>query len=374
MRVHKGRSALEDGRAAVLEASEGFPHDLDLLLVFSSTRQDAEEVAAGIRERFPGVPVAGCSTAGEHLDGVHSRDSLVLAGLEASGYAWGAATLSLDGFDQARAEDGVAALLAETSTDLEHVEPETCVCLMFIDGLRAVEESVTALIAEALGGVRLAGGSAGDDLKFAQTHVFGPDGAQTNAVTVLFARSLDGTPVRILKHQHFAQSPRPLAVTAVEGRRILEFDGYPAVEAYANALGLPPEKVDAGVAFAHPLTFLCAGELYVRSIQSVNDDGSISFYCAVEEGMVLDVAAANDMTEALEADLTSWSTQPEFVVGFNCILRALEATDRGLHDQQGQLMRQACGGSIGFDTYGEQLYGLHINQTLVAVGFGRDVA
>ena len=59
-----------------------------------------------------------------------------------------------------------------------------------------------------------------------------------------------------------------------------------------------------------------------------------------------------------------------FLFGFNCILRAIEADGAGAHEQLGQVFKQSCDNMIGFDTYGEQLDGLHMNQTLVAVAFG----
>ena len=118
------------------------------------------------------------------------------------------------------------------------------------------------------------------------------------------------------------------------------------------------------------MTFACNGELYVRSIQKVNEDGSITFYCAIEEGMVLDVGGHGDMHASLSSDLGALREElgkADFIVGFNCILRALEAKQAEAFDALGEVVGETAGAMIGFDTYGEQLNGLHINQTLVAV-------
>lgn len=372
MQVHQGRSDHGTAAEAVAQASAEIPQDVEILFVFSSTQQDPQAVAAALSKRFPGVPIAGCTTAGEHLSGTHSTGGLVLAGLRETGLAWSTVHVpELSGFSASRAPSIAQALFEGCGMDPEEMDPESAVCLLFVDGLRGMEEVLSAGLAAALQGVPLAGGSAGDDLQFTETRVYGPEGAQTNAATAVMARSVDGTAIQVIKHQHFTTTPANVVVTRAEGRRVHEFDGLPALEGYARAVGLPPEQINGDVTFLNPTTFACNGELYVRSIQAINEDGSIDFYCAVEEGMVLDIGGHAEMTAALRAGMGAWKQSPAFVLGFNCILRALEATGGGFHAEQGQALASACGAMIGFDTYGEQLNGLHINQTLVAVGFGQ---
>ena len=375
MKVYQGRSEIEDAKAAVDEASTGFPTALEMLFVFSSTKQDPAVVADALAERFPGVPLAGCTTAGEHLSGEHSTGGLVLAGVDQSGLVWGSVSIpEISAFTKEAASPAAQALLKACGMDTEEMDPESAVCMLFVDGLRGMEELLSAELAAALQGVPLVGGSAGDDLQFTQTHVYGPGGAQTNAATAVMARSVDGTPIQILKHQHFTSTPANVVVTHAEGRRVIEFDGLPALQGYARAMKRSPEEITGDITFLNPMTFACNGELYVRSIRAINDDGSIDFYCAVEEGMVLDIGGHADMTQSLSEGMSAWNEKPEFVVGFNCILRALEATGGELHEEQGEVLAASCQAMIGFDTYGEQLNGLHINQTLVAVGFGRAAA
>jgi len=374
MIVQRGRSDNPSAQAAVAACTEGWSHAPELLVAFSSTRQDAGAVQQALAEKWPGVPIVGCTTSGEHLDGEHARNSVVVAGLTDTGITWG--TARIEGISSATAAD-VERVVAEARTRMgwtdDSIDPDTHVCLLFIDGLRGVEENISAWLADALDGIPLAGGSAGDDLDFSQTLVYDEHGAWTDAATLLFARSESAGPIRVLKHQHFVTTPASLVVTATDGRTVHEFDGFPALDAYARTLGLTPEQVTGDVTFLNPVVFACNGELYVRSIQSINDDGSITFYCAVEEGMVLEIGGHEDMATALSADVEALDAA-EFVVGFNCILRALEATGSDQHSALGKVLNQRCKHMIGFDTYGEQLNGLHINQTLVAVAFGTNQA
>jgi hypothetical protein len=120
----------------------------------------------------------------------------------------------------------------------------------------------------------------------------------------------------------------------------------------------------------HPVTFSCNNEIYVRSIQRIEDDGSIVFYCGVEEGMVLDLGGHHPMRDSLDGDLARLRQEmgkADLLIACNCILRALEAEQTQQHETLGEVLSQASGAYIGFDTYGEQLNGLHINQTLVAL-------
>jgi hypothetical protein len=113
------------------------------------------------------------------------------------------------------------------------------------------------------------------------------------------------------------------------------------------------------------------GANYVRSIQKANPDGSLTFYCAIEEGLVLRVARGVDLVEDLDRALAGIRTEigrPQLVVGFDCILRKLEIASRGDVDRVDALFRENNG--IGFNTYGEQYCGVHVNQTLTGIAIG----
>ena len=59
-----------------------------LILVFASTKQDPAAIAAELGRRFPGVPMAGCSTTGEMSDGHHSRGSVVATAVVSPEVRW----------------------------------------------------------------------------------------------------------------------------------------------------------------------------------------------------------------------------------------------------------------------------------------------
>lgn len=370
MKVHQGRSFACTTEDAVGEAVGDWPEaDLELLIVFCSSKQDAGGVAADLAKRFPGVPMAGCTTAGEHLSGQHSNGSLVVVGITDSGIRWATTVAKrITAFDADAAKAAVSGLFAALEIDTETFDPSELFCLNFIDGLTLAEEGVATLMADALEGVQFLGGSAGDDLQFKQTEVIHDGGAYSDAAVFVLGHSK--RPFKIIKHQHFTTTDRSLVITKADPakRVVYEIDGYPAAEAYARALGIERSALTGEVAFLKPITFQCNNEVWVRSVQAINDDDSIAFYCAIEEGMVLDVGAHEDMEGALAREFDSLENV-DFVIAFNCILRALEATGGEKHEALGKIFDAHSCASIGFDTYGEQLGGLHINQTLVAIAF-----
>src|SRR5204863_1716061 len=116
---------------------------------------------------------------------------------------------------------------------------------------------------------------------------------------------------------------------------------------------------------------LIDGNNYVRSIQKVNPDDSVTFFCAIEEGLVLRVARGIDLVENLEQTFSEVRAEigpPQLVLGWDCILRRLEIVHDHLQDRIANILRD--NNTVGFNTYGEQFRGVHVNQTLSGVAIG----
>jgi len=372
MEVLEGSSLATDADHAVAEAVGAWPPASapDLILVFSSPVRPAATVARALAARFPAAQVVGCTTAGEHLSGAHSNGGLVVTGIASPKLRWSTALIEdLATVDEAGVRAVVDGLFARLGVDRASFDPRRYFCLFFVDGLSGAEERVTPLVADALDGISLIGGSAGDDLAFRHTEVICGDRAVGGAAVLALCET--ALAFQIIKHQHFVTTARSLAITKadVAGRRVYEIDGQPAAVAYARALGVPRDQLSDALTFENPLAFQFQHQLYVRSIQKIHDDHSISFYCAIEEGMVVDIGGHEELVPALAAELSNAAGARPFdlVIGSNCILRALETDGRKAHGEVGGLFQKFSKHMIGFDTYGEQLDGLHINQTLVAL-------
>ncbi len=374
MKFHQGRSFATDSETALVELTADWPEHArpDVVFVFASTSQDPQAIAAGLQARHPGALVVGCTTSGEYLDGQYSSGSVVATALTTPRVRWSARPIErLSAFETGTAQRVVDDLFAELDVDRETFNPDHYFSILFADGLQNREEELTAALADALEGVVLAGGSAGDDRRFEQTKVILGDRAEVDQAVLILAEA--DAAFRAIKHQHFETSDQPLAVTKVaddDPRHVLEIDGRPAVEAYADALGIATDQVDDEVASLHPLTFSCMGSVNVRSPLQIEADGSMRLGASIETGMVVDIGRHRPMVASLAEELKALTDElgdDTFLLANNCVFRSLEAKATGHEGELGRLIGAATAASVGFDTYGEQFNGLHVNQTLVAL-------
>jgi hypothetical protein len=243
---------------------------------------------------------------------------------------------------------------------------------MLIDGLSVREEAVTRAVQSGLGAIPLVGGSAGDGESFGRTYVYADGEFRTDtAVLALFTTPV---PFRTFKTQHFVPTDQRAVVTAAdsERRRVIEIDGWPAVEQFARLVGATVDGLDSSRFAAHPMVVLIDGANYVRAIQTANADGSLTLFCAIEEGVVLRVARGVNLVEDLKrmfADLRAQIGEPELVIGCDCVLRKLEMVQRGFGGDVETVFRQNQ--VTGFNSYGEQYGGVHVNQTFTGIAIAQ---
>ena len=370
--IRIAQSCARDAREAVAELHEGITQPgMSLVLFFCSSHYDREALAAEIARRFAGVPVVGCTTAGE-IGPAGCRDHS-LTGVSFAGEVCTAVVGRLGDLGRFRSSDGVAFAreLRRRLGDLAQRGGQGTFAFLLVDGLFGHEEQVAHALQQGLGDIPLVGGSAGDSLSFESTFVYW-DGRFTTdtAVLVLAATPL---PLTEFKTQHFVPTDERLVVTDADPdqRLVREINGMPAAAEYARLLGLDPAQLGPTRFAASPVVVLIDGADYVRSIQRVEPGGGLKFYCAIERGVVLRVARGVDLVDNLEAALARVRSQigpPQLVLAFDCILRKLEIDESGLKDAVSEVLRR--NNVVGFNTYGEQFCGVHVNQTLTAIAFG----
>ena len=247
--------------------------------------------------------------------------------------------------------------------------------LMLIDGLSNSEETLVASVHWALDDVQLIGGSAGDALAFQRTALIHQGRVVHDAAVVMLVET--DVPFRVFKTQNFTPTPVKLVVTAADTERriVYELNAEPASREYASAIGLLPDDLGPFSFASHPLVVKVGGDYYCRSIRNMNEDGSLTFFCAIDEGLVFTVAEPQDMLKATAAVLDDISESLggiDMVLGFDCILRRLDAENRQTRHLMEELYRKhkIC----GFHTYGEQFNAMHLNQTLTGIAFGSRIA
>ncbi|MEZ4361838.1 MAG: FIST N-terminal domain-containing protein [Kofleriaceae bacterium] len=372
--IKRGASTADDPRVAARELYDAIHQPGAALTIFyCASSYDLGQLGEALSELFgPDPSVIGCTTAAE---------------ITPQGYLEGAITGVSLGGDALRAHvelvDQLSALTlargeatAERALDglrRQGVVPrgETCFGFLLVDGMSMQEEALVSSIYSGLHDIELFGGSSGDSVEFRGAHLYYEGRFRSDCA--LFTLFHTRIPFYVFKTEHFLPSDQKLVITGADPERriVTEINGVAAGPEYARMVGLDVEELTPLIFATYPVVVRVGDALYVRSIQKVNDDGSLTFFCAIDEGIVLTVARGVDMVRNLEDTLATATRQvgpPQLVLGCDCILRYLEAGQRGSRERIGQLFVE--NNVIGFATYGEQFNAMHVNQTFTGVAIG----
>jgi hypothetical protein len=336
-----------------------------LVLFFASSRYDPGEISSQIKEKFPDATVVGCSTAGEIVSGHVLKNSVVAMALE-SDVISAVASGIIDLNSRQSPSDVVFTLADAFGCKPLDLNPSQYVGVILIDGLSCAEEKLMEKIGD-LVNITVIGGSAGDDLAFQKTWVYLDGKAYENSAVLLLIKP--GCHFDIIKTQSFCGMNRRLTPTLVdeESRKVIEFNGKPAVTAYAEAIGVS-ESEAPGQFMSHPVGLISGDEPFVRSPQRI-EETSLYFYCQIKSGIDLEVLSSTDMIadtrQAVETMMKKAGTI-KGLINFNCILRTLQLEQEQKTEDYGKIFQNVP--MIGFSTYGEEYIG-HINQTATMLVF-----
>lgn len=380
-------------RTPVSELCETVVHECSqrliggILLFFSQNDLDGQSLAGGISESLiehalfsrtdltgasPKLVICGCSTSGEVTpDGFTNSSTLVLL-LPALHF-----TLSAMLIDEV-SNRGMDSIAESARNHLQHFNrdvkpnPDHVFSMLFIDGLTYSEEAVTSALHRGLGNIPIIGGSAGDDLQFKGTTQLLQNHAYTNAAVVILLECR--IPFLLFNEHNLIPTEHKLVVTDADPdkRLVREFNAEPAAVAYARAIGLNPEELNAMSFASHTVVVRVGGEYHCRAIRKVNPDLSLSFFCAIDKGLVLTVARSEGMVRSTRDAINRFEHHLgniSMMIGFDCIYRRLDAQHRNATGRIETLYTNK--NFIGFNSYGEQYHSMHVNQTFTGVAFGQ---
>jgi hypothetical protein len=312
------------------------------------------------------VPVVGCTTAGEISPAGYTAGEIVALGFCAGHFAARATLVAnLRALDAAKVGEQAVRMRADLAAERPDWAWEFAWLLN--DGLAKREDLLVAALRFGLGSTPLFGGSAGDGLDFRRTAVIANGGAHENAAVLTVLRSRG--PVRVFKFDHFRPTAVKMVVTRAdpERRLVRELNAEPAALEYARLVGKDPTQLSPFTFAAHPVVVTIGGQHHVRAIQKVEPNGDLTFYSAIDEGLVLTLAAPSDIASHLETALDGLArpTAPETIIGCDCILRRLEVEQTQRSRQMSRVLAEHH--VVGFNTYGEQFHSVHVNQTFTGV-------
>lgn len=340
--------------------------DPRVVLFFASPRYNPAELSRQMQAAFPDACVAGCSTAGEIAAGKMMSGSIAAMFLDEEIVADAVSAVVENLRGHVQLSDAFARIEQRLSGPVSCLDTGKYVGLVLADGLSGAEEELMEKLGDRAD-IFFVGGSAGDDLKFENTHVLLNGQAYSNAALLLLLELKKG--FDILKTQSFVPYGKTLVATKVDEalRSVIEFDHKPAIEAYAEALGVTRAEAP-NLFMRHPLGLMVDGDPFVRSPQHVQGS-DIYFYCRIKEGMDLEVLSATDIVAETKRTIETRKAASEPISGiidFQCILRTLQLRGENRCDQYCAIFEGIP--MAGFSTYGEAYLG-HMNQTSTMLVF-----
>ncbi|MEZ5797687.1 MAG: FIST N-terminal domain-containing protein [Paracoccaceae bacterium] len=338
--------------------------DLDpaLILIFATDGSQVAPVSRILSDRFgPGCIVLACSTAGGFAFDGYSDGRVI--GIAMSSSAFRAEALWLSRLRQHAALDWMRSL-RNLAARIPDRPGRSRFGLLLIDGMSGREELVTTTVDSTLPGLLVLGGSAGDGLRFGRTHL--AMNGETRDESALFCLIDTDYAIEEVVFDHFVPVGEKMVVTDADpdNRVIREINAEPAASEYARLIGLDEPGLGPRAFAENPLLERSAGRHFVRAISGVTPDGGLSLMSSIQTGAILTLGRPESLTEGLRQRMEALGPA-QLVLGFDCILRRIAVEQAGEQETVAQLCRDHR--IAGFNTYGEQHGGIHVNQTFVGL-------
>lgn len=282
----KSPDATRAGREAAEAALEAItPRMPKLGLVFGSSWLDQAALLQSVHATLGTVPLAGASTAGEIVAAGPMSHSVVVALLAGEQLACSM------GLGQEVDRDPREAGQQAGHTALQRFpQAPRAGCLVFGDGLVTSAADVIRGLQESLGTSSLiAGGMAGDDLRFAKTYQYCQDQALSRSIVAVL---LGGSLKMGFGIEHgFAPISKPRRITRAHGNRLYELDTQPAAQVYEEYFGTDTLRRLRQEGFsrqttAYPLGIQREAENHwlLRNVVGFEADGSLACSGDIQEG------------------------------------------------------------------------------------------
>ena len=322
-------------------------------IVFAGMDFDHHLMLDKILEKFPGLDLIGCTTAGEFSTSYgFSDDSISLIVFYSDDVEMGI------GVGRLLSEDPEAAVQSAVDQASQNLTKPVSICLTFPDGYNYTFDPVMKMLNLALGNdCPVFGGAAGTDWKGESVPLqFFKNEVLTDAMPIMiFGGSLEYA-------FSIANSWKPVGkqakITSAEGRLVKRIDNFEAVDFYRHYLGDHSEPAREFILAVYDKN---SEHTYLRAPIEYHADGSITFSESIPQGA--DVQLTEAIREVMVEDTQNTSRQvsqslpdltPAFAMAFSCAFRKnLLGTrvEQELQILSGNLPQQVP--ILGFYSYGE---------------------
>lgn len=365
------------GREAAREAIAGIgDYPISAVLVFSSVCHELSALLSGIREVTGNAPLIGVTTAGEICNGVHARTAVitVLASPHLKVHIGVGRHVSAGwrcAVDEAINASPIEHFFAaeESSVWSEMAaRGSSAFGIVFSPGntrntATFSYEIVQQLRLRSAGRIPFFGGCAADDWTMSGNYVL--CGEHVYADGLLVAIFETGLQFGIAMAHGFQHGQRSVTVTRARDHEVLELDGRPAAEVYAELVGSSRESLDdkhLTLATGRPMGVRDAyGQPLINVATYFTHHDGISFAGPVSEGtrMTLMEAVPDQMVAAgkkalLTAMLRAGTARPAVALVCSCALRSRMLKQRTPEEISGMMQAAPQVPVLGFYGYGEE--------------------
>jgi hypothetical protein len=356
-----GRSRATDAagasREAVSAALAAGP-DPKLVILFASASYDLDELLAAAD---PGCELIGCTTGGELTKDGPASDGVVAVALGGAGIDVATASSPLAG--------GLREAGAAAAACVEEIEPRAHRVLVLLpDGLAGDQQDLIRGAYSVAGpSVPLVGGGAGDGMRLRETHQL--HGGRVLGQSVVAAAIASDAPIGIGVRHGWRATGDGIHVTSASGVEVETLDDRPALDVFAERIGVPRELAADDPADFARRALECPLGLSVRGgdplirfvVRGDTGRGTLRFAAEVPQGMVVwamegrpesMLAAAEASCE--EAIAALGGREPIGLIAFDCVSRRRVLGERGSAEEVERIARRAGTAPLaGFYTYGE---------------------
>ncbi len=365
--VHVGMSNAIQAEHAVREAVAKIDlAETRFVLAFVPSSLDLDATIAGFNSCLKGTPVFGCTTAGEITENGYEEGALLLLAFPKAHFR--CASALFEPLNPIQISEISAQ--AKRLSDRFILTPDwNRLGLVFTDGLSKQEDLLISALSLALDNLPLFGGSAGDGLEFVKTFVLHEKKFHSDAALLLLLETNLG--FQGLGFHHFLPAETQMVVTEADpsARLVFEINGSPAAKEYARLVGCDVRNLSPLIFAENPMLVEHNESHYVRAISGVDGD-ALCFLAAIDDGLIMSLGKGKEVVETLDDCLAvrdQTGAAPDFILGFDCVLRRLEFEQKQMSAAVSSTFSDRR--VFGFNTYGEQHRGMHMNQTFVGVAF-----
>lgn len=368
MRFRHGHSHSFDFDTAIREATADF--GVPDVIIFGCVLPDFRKAAALFGSLFPDSTVLG-STSFSFFGDDCCDDMTICAAALYDCVCFGGVIRDIGRFPKKYAD----VIRSAADSVLSDSAKGDTVCFEFTTAPQLAEELVQDTFSSVLKdtGIRVVGGTAPYIGEKKESLVcFGGEVFDDGCAFVMIKNT--GGRIGIYESYVFRPTARTLTATKVdvERRIVYEYDHKPAAVALADAYRISLDEFKDSVS-KYPIGVFSGSTFHICDTSEIMPDGAIAYFSRIYGStkihlLTVDGSPRKNLFEQMDV-ITRDMPQRKFSIVINCVSRDKISRANGFEEKSRRIITDALGSYIYLSTLGEQINGIHANQTMITTVF-----